>query len=762
MATAQSSQSSVDHQPTSAGSARKARPTWPLYLVAILVAALVGATISYSFVGDSLAALGIPDPGALTTYGLPFLRAAAWILAALSIGSFLFAAFFIDPRPLPDGGRSLAEARLSVDGHIAARTGALSALAFAVVAAVMIPMTLSDISGTPFFQSLDPGSWALAIEQVATSQVWLVCTVIGAVVGIAGLILRTWGLQPVLFVGSVVMIIPLGMEGHAASGGAHDYGTNAYLWHLVFMAIWIGGLMALIAHGRRLGPGLPKAVRRYSKVALFSIIAVAISGVISMLIRIQITDLLTTRYGLIIFAKILGTVILALIGFWHRQVTMPQLGKKNSAFVRLAVGEVVVMAAIAGIAVTMGRTPPPPLDPNLSPMEIQLGYELYEEPTLVNVFTMWRFEILYGTIALLLAGFYLAGVRVAKRRGQQWRTSWTIWWLVGCASLFITVSSGIGMYMPATYSMHMLAHMLLSMVVPLFLTMGAPLTLVMRVWDPGENGDFTPHDWAHALCHSRLVKVITTPWVNLLQFLVFFYVLYLYIPLYEVAISEHAGHVIMNGMFLVSGYFYFWELMGPDHIPDRRPAAIRLAWLVISMPVHLFLGVYLMMLTTVMGLEFYQSLELPWDPDLLQDQRVGGGIGWAFGSFPLTFVFLMLFFEWRREEKINERALDERLDAAERRHTEHDQPAEATAPRGEEPEHKAVAVDSSRTSSGILSLHGQRVDNAETSADDEEAEDDISEDLDAYNAVLRRYHEGGGSMQGDYYGREFRRSRKKR
>lgn len=736
------------------------RSAWPIYLVAVVVAGLVAGVIGYSFVGESLVALGIPDPGPVTTFGLPFFRAAAWILSALSIGSFLFSSFYISPRENgPDNSR-MSQAPLTVDGHIAARTGAVAALLFAVIGLVMVPMVLSDVSGTPFAQSLDPTSWAIALEQVATSQVWLVCSVIATVTGVAGLVFHRWGAQPVLLLGSVLMIVPLGMEGHAATGGAHDYGTNAYLWHLVFMAVWIGGLFALIAHGRRLGPDLQTAVRRYSTVALFSIVAVALSGVVSMVIRIQVTDLLTTRYGLIITAKIVGTIVLALFGFWHRQVTIPQLGNRNGAFLRLAIGEVMVMAAVAGIAVTMGRTPPPPpLDPDLSPMEIQLGYELFVEPSYFNVFGMWRFEVLYGVIAILLAIFYLLGVRSARRRGKEWKSSYTAWWLLGCVSLFVTVSSGIGMNMPASYSVHMLGHMVLSMVVPLFMAMGAPLTLVMTVWEPGDPGKPTPHDWAKSFCSTRFVDIITIPWVNLLQFLFVFYVMYLYIPLYELAISEHAGHVIMNAAFLVSGYFYFWELVGPDPVPHRRPASIRLVWLFISMPVHLFLGVYLMMLTVVMGQEFYLSLELPWNPDLLADQREGGGIAWALGSFPLTFVFILLFLEWRSDEKLHERVVDERLDAAAQRHAT----GAVTSDSGSSP---ATPVEESQgadayapRATGLVTLNDGRItqwSGAEADRVDDADETDTSDDLDAYNAMLRRYHEGRGSAVEDYYARQFR------
>ncbi|NTS21787.1 cytochrome c oxidase assembly protein, partial [Bacteroides fragilis] len=73
----------------------------------------------------------------------------------------------------------------------------------------------------------------------------------------------------------------------------------------------------------------------------------------------------------------------------------------------------------------------------------------------------------------------------------------------------------------------------------------------------------------------------------------------------------HAGHVIMNWVFLASGYIYYWEVIGPDPLPFRAPTNLRLLVLFFSMPLHLFAGVYLMQLQSVLGVEFYESLGLP-------------------------------------------------------------------------------------------------------------------------------------------------------
>ncbi|WP_084168359.1 cytochrome c oxidase assembly protein [Corynebacterium atypicum] len=645
---------------------RGPRATWPLYLVFIAFAGVVGAGISFGLLADSLAALGIPDPGRLTTIGLPFLRAASWIVSALAVGSFLAAAFLISPR-LPGGdNKRILEATLTVDGHLAARTGALSSLALGVISLVMVPVTLSDVSGTPLFQTLRPDAWATALSQVSAAQAWAWTAGLAFAVGLPALFASRWSSQPLAFVGAILAVVPNGLDGHSAAGGNHDYGTNSYLWHLVFLVIWVGGLMALIAHCRRLGPGIATAVRRYSTLALVSIIVMTVSGVINAAVRIDFSDWLTSTYGLIITAKAVGVVVLAVFGFIHRQLTMPRLMSPRPdrrAFWRVAAVEVLVMAAVTGVAISMGRTPPPPpRDPNLSPMAIKIGFDLHEAPTFFNVWTMWRFDLLFGTIGLVLAGLYIYGVVQVNRRGGSWPKVRTFWFLLGSFSLTIMMSSGMGMNMMALFSVHMLVHMGLAMVIPVFWVLGAPLTLIMQAARPSPEGEPGWQEWTYALCHSRAMGWVTNPAVNTLQFLFFFYIIYI-TPLFDVMVAEHGGHVIMNVLFLVSGYIYFWEMIGSDPAPRRGTVLVRLGWLMLSMPVHLYFGVYLMQLNEVLAEGFYAGLQLPWGPDLLADQKVGGGIAWASGSFPLVVVFGTLFYQWLREDKKAEKTYDARADA---------------------------------------------------------------------------------------------------
>ncbi|QGU08110.1 Cytochrome c oxidase caa3 assembly factor [Corynebacterium occultum] len=693
-----------DSPPPKKPGGSKVRGSWPLYLIIVAVAGIVGTLISWGFLAGNLAALGLPDPGPITTAGLPFFRAAGWIFASLAAGSFLFSAFLISPKvpaqsPAAGGKKNrrsffappsdqtagedenetpatpesvvaardrdtaarLSAAPLTVDGHLASRAGSIAAICFGLIGILMIPLVLSDVSGQPFSVAVQPAGWGTALDQVAEAVAWQWAAIFALITGVAGLFTRKWITQPLLFLGSILMIIPLGLEGHSASGGNHDYGTNSLLFHMLFLVLWIGGLMALLAHGRRLGPDLDLALERYSKIAFVAIIAMAASGLVNAGVRIQWSDWFTSNYGLLVVAKTVGVIILGLFGLLHRQRTIPRIkaaADKRGLFLQVAFVELLVMAAVTGVAISMGRTPPPaPENMDLSVMAIAVGWDLPKEPTLSSVWTMWRFDLMLGTIAILMAAAYIRGLIKLRRKGMPWKNSRTAWFLAGCITLGVCMSSGIGMAMPATFSMHMVAHMILSMVVPVFLVLGAPLSLLLVAAEPGAPGRPGLREWVLVAVDNPILKFLTHPAFNTIQFIVIFYILYM-TPFYETMISEHAGHLSMNFVFLISGYIYFWEMIGPDPTPEDRSTLGKLGWLVFSMPFHLFFGVYLMQLNVILGEVFYSRLELPWEIDLLADQKVGGGIAWGSGSFPMAIVFGVLFNNLRKEDRQKEKEID--------------------------------------------------------------------------------------------------------
>lgn len=642
---------------------RRSAAVWPLLIGAATLAGCTAAGIAALSLADALTATGLPDPGPVTTLGLPFVRAAAEIAAVVAVGSFLFAAFLVPPQQ---------SGVLDVDGYRALRLGTVASGAWAVGAALLVPLTISDVSGQPLAAHLNPVQmWSLA-GLVNTADAWRWTALLAAAVMLASLAVLRWSWTPLLFAGSLLTLVPLGLTGHSSAGGSHDLATNSLLIHLAAASLWAGGLLALLVHAIRGGRHDDLAARRFSALALWCFIAMALSGVLNALVRIVPSDLLSTEYGRLVIAKIVALCLLGFAGWRQRRTGVAALQADpaaSGALIRLALIEAAVFALTFGIAVGLGRTPPPP-PPIVNPSipEVAIGYDFAGPPTPARVLFDWRFDLIFGTASIVFAALYVAGVLRLRRRGDSWPRGRTLSWLLGCAVLLFATSSGMGRYMPAMFSMHMAAHMLLSMLVPILLVLGAPVSLALRAL-PAARRDDPPgmREWLLAALHGRLSRFLTNPLVATVLFVGGFYGLYLG-GIFDAAVSSHFGHVAMNVHFLLSGYLFYWAVIGVDPTPRPIPPLAKVAVVFASLPLHAFFGVVMMGTRAVLGESFYRSLQLSWHTDLLGDQRLGGGIAWAAGEVPLVIVMVALLVQWTRSDQRTARRLDraaERDDDAE-------------------------------------------------------------------------------------------------
>ncbi len=120
---------------------------WPVLVGVGVLAGAVAAGIGALSLADALTATGLPNPGPATTYGLPFVRAAGEIAAVLAAGSFLFAAFLVPPQ---------TNGVLDAGGYRALRLGTAASAVWTVCAALLVPLTVSDVSGQPLREHLNP------------------------------------------------------------------------------------------------------------------------------------------------------------------------------------------------------------------------------------------------------------------------------------------------------------------------------------------------------------------------------------------------------------------------------------------------------------------------------------------------------------------------------------------------------------------------------------------------------------------------------
>lgn len=631
-----------------------------VFATAGLIAAVVAALVISLSASDALVLLGIPDPGPATTYGLPAVRAAGEIAAAIAIGSFLLAAFLVPPQ---------RSGVLDVGGYRAVRTGSVAAIVWAACALVLVPLTLSDTSGQPFTVAIQPSNLWVALDQVEVASAWRWTAILAIVLAIASRAVLRWSWTPLLLVFALGTLMPIAATGHSSSGGAHDVATNSLILHLVAATLWVGGLFAVLAHARRGGAHTDVATRRFSTIATVCFVVMAASGVINALVRVSASDLFTTLYGRLVLGKVVALVILGWFGWLQRRRSLPALASdptSRSALVRFAGGEVLLMAATIGLAVGLGRTPPPSnIDPDLSVTEAALGYELDGPPTLARLMFDWRFDLIFGTAAIVMAVLYLLGVRRLAKRGDSWPVGRTVAFVLGCLTMLIATSSGVGKYSPAMFSVHMSAHMVLSMLIPVLLALGGALTLALRALPAaGKDGVPGAREWLLAALHSPVSRFLTQPVVAAALFVGGFYALYLG-GIFGAVLDNHTAHLLMNAHFILSGYLFYWVVIGVDPSPRHIEPLTKLAMVFGSLPFHAFFGVALMSMNTVMGGWYYRTLGLNWNGDLMADQKLGGGIAWATGEIPLVLVMLALLIQWSRSDNRTAKRSDR---AAERDH----------------------------------------------------------------------------------------------
>jgi putative copper resistance protein D len=308
--------------------------------------------------------------------------------------------------------------------------------------------------------------------------------------------------------------------------------------------------------------------------------------------------------------------------------------------------ETVLLSAVLGVSVGLSHLPLPDfLGRVLDTAQTVLGYDLSGRPTPARLLGDWRPDLFFAPLAVVLAAWYLAGVR--RFRGG-WPRMRTAAWLAGCFVLLMATSSGIGRYAAGMFSLHQASHMLLSMPAPALPVQGAPPTLVSAAARaPGLPGS---PELLHRFAGSRLVRFLTHPIAVLVLFAGAPFLLY-FTGLFDVLVRFHWGHLLINAVFLTIGFLFFWVVAGEDPGPRPSPGIARLGLLLAAMPADAVFGAFLISTGRIVGAgpassNMYQALALPWVPDLAADRRAGGLLALVIGE---VVVLAALLVRWHRD-----------------------------------------------------------------------------------------------------------------
>jgi cytochrome c oxidase assembly factor CtaG/putative copper export protein len=613
--------------------------------------------------------VGLPDAGPITGWGLPLSRLAADLLGIGTLGLLLAAAFLL---PSPATGLADIPAR-------AALWAGRAATAWLVAVAIETVLTVSDILGAPPGTVLEPTVLRSFASQTSQGRGLLVQA--GLVIAVAGLARssRTTRGAAVSMLVALAALAPPTLTGHSAAAGSHELAVASLMVHLLAAGLWVGGLAALAWAALAGTDGLRYAVPRFSTMAAWCFAAVAASGVVNAAVRLGgLTPLFTSAYGALVLAKVAALTVLGGFGWWHRRRTVAaqvtngatSSGRRQAAklFLTVASAELVVMASTVALAVGLSRTPTPAgTAVQTSPAADLLGFPLPPKPTVSRLAFGWVPDGFALTFLVLAIALYAVGVLTLRRRGDRWPAGRTVCWAAGLLVFAWATVGGLGLYSHVLFSAHMVAHMLLSMVVPIGLVLGAPVTLALRTLPgPRVPGELGPRQMLLAVLHSRVAKVVMHPLVAFALFVGSLYGLY-FTPIFATLMSNHLGHVVMEFHFVTVGFLFFFVLVGVDPAPVRLPSIARIGLLFAAMPFHAFFSVAIMGGDTILAPGYFRLLHRPYSTDLIGDQHLGGGIGWALGELPVLLVLGAVFVQWTRTDAHEAARFDRDADRAGRR-----------------------------------------------------------------------------------------------
>ena len=247
---------------------------------------------------------------------------------------------------------------------------------WALMAAWLMRMSLQIIAfRDPFVPLRDDIS--LLLFQTAWGTTWIIQGVV--VIGIAG-VLR-WGvpresgdglsrpmkITPVISTLPVLvlsLILTLSMSGHAMGAGSWRWAAvMADAIHTLSAGVWIGSLVVILGVSREGLNGSARATSAFlAQIQIFSPIALVSGGaVVSMGIALSwthltmISDLWTTRYGLILSAKVIFVILILGLGFlnWRTgtagsgpKAVMRTIRQRGSWEVSLAAGVILLTAIL--------------------------------------------------------------------------------------------------------------------------------------------------------------------------------------------------------------------------------------------------------------------------------------------------------------------------------------------------------------------------------------------------------------------------------
>ena len=570
------------------------------------------------------------------------------VLSSFStIGALLALAFLVLDR---DG-------KLSTSGSKIKSIISVSAFAWFGASVLNIIFTLANILDQSVLSVLDPTVLQSFLFQISLGQYLLFQTLIALLVAVTSRALTSSGYTAILLLISLLAISAPVFQSHSASSGSHALAIGSLFIHVIALSFWVGGVIAISLLNK---DDRKVSLPRFSHIALWSAIAVVISGVLNASARLNFSAAWSSSYAYVVILKSIITLVLLYFGFKHRNYLAAKPSVNWVAMTRLISVEAVIMIFVTALGSWLSSNQPPTRDTQ-EPFNAALaiaGIKMPEAPNFQRILFEYDPDILIIGLLILAVALYIKGVIVLTRRGDKWPVGRTISFALGISAIDFATSGGLGVYAHFAFSWHMVSHMVLGMIAPIGIVLGAPITLALRTLPQSRDGqELGVRRLLIAALHSRYARVITNPVVALAIFDGSLFALY-FTSLFGGMMQSHQGHLFMSVHFILAGILFFHVIVGVDPNPKKVPHIVRIVILFAAMSIHAFFSVALMSASTLIDGGYFESLQRPWSLDLLADQRAGGAIGWAMGEIPILIALVATFIQWMRDDSHEAKRID--------------------------------------------------------------------------------------------------------
>jgi copper transport protein len=320
-----------------------------------------------------------------TAFGLA--RGLQYAAIALAVGGLAFLLLAWLPALARVGGEG--EGWLRASRGFAGRLRAIALLAAilgAIGAAAGVVLEGAEAAGVSGFSALKE---TIVRETLETKfgTIWGLAALAWIAFGLlAAVLLRPatgrsfgWGRTLLLAAPLAYLVLTPALAGHGSTQSPVllDFPVNVV--HVTAMAVWLGGLAALLFAAprgtRELEPGdrgrlLAAALSRFSQVALFAVGAILLTGLIQAYVYVRRLDaLIETGYGRAVLIKFVLLMVLIGIGAYNRRNSVPRLnriaaggeppGRAGVLLRRALRAEVALLVVVLGVTAALASYAPP-------------------------------------------------------------------------------------------------------------------------------------------------------------------------------------------------------------------------------------------------------------------------------------------------------------------------------------------------------------------------------------------------------------------